>query len=95
MASGRSTYAVLSFAAAAAAVLSALFLREPARDALCGFAAVERFAACSLFGADRLARYDGSDGGRIRLSILGTVFDVTDGRRFYGPGGSYHGFAGE
>lgn len=82
------------------AVLSMLFFYEPAQNALCSFAIFERYlintpTVCSLFDANRLSRYNGADGGKIYLSILGNVFDVTDGRRFYGPGGSYHGFSGE
>ena len=34
-----------------------------------------------------LAQYDGKDGGRILLAIMATVFDVSAGRNFYGPGG--------
>jgi Cytochrome b5-like Heme/Steroid binding domain len=33
-----------------------------------------------------LVKFDGQDGGRILLAIAGTVFDVTAGRGFYGPG---------
>jgi membrane-associated progesterone receptor component len=33
-----------------------------------------------------LEKYGGHDGGRILLAIAGTVFDVTAGRNFYGPG---------
>lgn len=33
-----------------------------------------------------LTSFDGKDGGRILLAIAGTVFDVTAGRGFYGPG---------
>jgi membrane-associated progesterone receptor component len=33
-----------------------------------------------------LAKYSGHDNGRILLAITGTVFDVTAGRGFYGPG---------
>jgi predicted heme/steroid binding protein len=33
-----------------------------------------------------LEPFDGKDGGRILLAIDGTVFDVTAGRTFYGPG---------
>src|SRR6266404_4917780 len=37
-----------------------------------------------------LAKFDGKDGGRILLAIAGTVFDVTAGRGFYGPGKPPH-----
>ena len=30
----------------------------------------------------------------IYLAINGTIYDVSNGRRFYGPGGSYHFFGG-
>ena len=33
-----------------------------------------------------LEKFSGIDGGRILLAIAGTVFDVTAGRGFYGPG---------
>jgi membrane-associated progesterone receptor component len=33
-----------------------------------------------------LEPFNGKDGGRILLAIDGTVFDVTAGRSFYGPG---------
>jgi len=33
-----------------------------------------------------LAKFSGNFGGRILLAISGTVFDVTAGRGFYGPG---------
>lgn len=80
-------------------VISALFLYEPVQNVFCDYAIFERFPVsiptmCSLFDTNRLSRYDGADGGKIYLSILGTVFDVTNSRRFYGPGGTYHGFAG-
>lgn len=42
-----------------------------------------------------LKAYDGSDPAKpIYLAINGTIFDVSNGRGFYGPGGSYHFFAG-
>ncbi|XP_026813428.1 neuferricin-like [Rhopalosiphum maidis] len=80
-------------------VLSMLFFYEPAQNLLCSYAIFERFLintpkVCSLFDTTRLSRYNGVDGGKIYLSILGIVFDVTEGRRFYGPGGSYSGFSG-
>ncbi|OAA57574.1 membrane-associated progesterone receptor [Niveomyces insectorum RCEF 264] len=44
---------------------------------------------------DELAQYDGTDADKpIYLSINGSIYDVTAGRRIYGPGGSYHWFAG-
>jgi len=42
-----------------------------------------------------LAAYDGTDPLKpILLAINGTIYDVSLGRRHYGPGGSYHFFAG-
>ncbi|KAK5091771.1 hypothetical protein LTR05_001956 [Lithohypha guttulata] len=42
-----------------------------------------------------LARYDGSDPSLpIYLAVNGTIFDVSAGAHTYGPGGSYHAFAG-
>lgn len=81
-------------------ILSMLFFYEPAQNLLCSLAIFERFLintpkVCSLFDATRLSRYNGDNGGKIYLSILGIVFDVTEGKRFYGPGGSYNGFSGE
>jgi predicted heme/steroid binding protein len=47
------------------------------------------------FTLQELAQYDGKDPDKpIYLSINGTVYDVTAGRRIYGPGGSYNVFAG-
>jgi predicted heme/steroid binding protein len=44
---------------------------------------------------DELAAYDGSDETKpIYLAINGTIYDVSANRRTYGPGGSYHFFAG-
>jgi len=45
----------------------------------------------------QLKIYDGvseEGGGRICVAVNGKVFDVTRGKRFYGPGGPYSGFAG-
>jgi hypothetical protein len=42
-----------------------------------------------------LKRYDGSDPSLpLYLAINGTIYDVSSGRRFYGPGGSYQYFGG-
>lgn len=44
---------------------------------------------------EELKAYDGSDPSKpIYLAINGTIYDVSNGRNFYGPGGSYHFFAG-
>eukprot|EP01118_Nematostelium_gracile_P006286 TRINITY_DN2021_c0_g1_i2.p1 TRINITY_DN2021_c0_g1~~TRINITY_DN2021_c0_g1_i2.p1 ORF type:complete len:169 (+),score=31.59 TRINITY_DN2021_c0_g1_i2:98-604(+) len=49
-----------------------------------------------LFTVTELASFDGSDSKKpIYLSILGHVFDVSLGRKHYGPGGGYHGFSGK
>ncbi|ESZ96130.1 hypothetical protein SBOR_3481 [Sclerotinia borealis F-4128] len=42
-----------------------------------------------------LPQYDGTNPDLpIYLALNGTIYDVTAGRRHYGPGGSYHFFAG-
>jgi predicted heme/steroid binding protein len=42
-----------------------------------------------------LRSYDGTDPDKpIYLALNGTIYDVTAGRRLYGPGGGYHVFAG-
>lgn len=42
-----------------------------------------------------LRTYDGKgEDGRVCVAILGKVYDVTKGRRFYGPEGPYCTFAG-
>ncbi|KAJ6261405.1 Neudesin [Drechslerella dactyloides] len=41
-----------------------------------------------------LLRYNGTDEPRVLLAVKGTVFDVSAGRSFYGPGGPYSIFAG-
>ncbi|CAM1504005.1 Fc.00g015960.m01.CDS01 [Cosmosporella sp. VM-42] len=44
---------------------------------------------------DELAAYDGTDAEKpLYLAINGTIYDVSAGSRIYGPGGSYHYFAG-
>lgn len=47
-----------------------------------------------LFTADKLRQFSGEGTDKIYLSILGKVFDVTKGKKYYGLGGNYHGFAG-
>lgn len=44
---------------------------------------------------DELSAYDGTDPKKpLYLAINGTIYDVSAGSRMYGPGGSYHVFAG-
>lgn len=43
-----------------------------------------------------LGKYDGTQpDGRVLLAVNGVIFDVTRGKRFYGPGGPYSAFAGK
>ncbi|KAK3099425.1 hypothetical protein FSP39_004154 [Pinctada imbricata] len=47
------------------------------------------------FTLEQLKEYDGRGlEGRILIAVNGKVFDVTRGKRFYGPGGPYGVFAG-
>lgn len=47
-----------------------------------------------IFSTEELSGYVGKDGGKIYLSVLGEVYDVTEGKDFYGEGSSYSFFAG-
>ncbi|PIA45986.1 hypothetical protein AQUCO_01600328v1 [Aquilegia coerulea] len=45
---------------------------------------------------EQLKQFDGSDSNKpIYVAIKGRIFDVTTGKSFYGPGGSYCMFAGK
>ncbi|KAL1464621.1 hypothetical protein WDU94_004251 [Cyamophila willieti] len=47
------------------------------------------------FTTEELKAYDGNGpDGRILIGVNHKVFDVTKGKRFYGPGGPYAAFAG-
>ena len=48
-----------------------------------------------LFTAEELLKYNGEENSNgLFLAILGDVFNVEKGKNHYGPGGSYHIFAG-
>lgn len=46
-----------------------------------------------LFTTEVLKKYSDTSSG-LYLAILGKVYDVGKGEKFYGPGGSYHFFTG-
>ncbi|ERL94417.1 membrane-associated progesterone receptor component 1 [Dendroctonus ponderosae] len=47
------------------------------------------------FTVAELKNYDGTqEDGRVLMAVNGRVYDVTKGKRFYGPGGPYAAFAG-
>ncbi|XP_044161865.1 membrane-associated progesterone receptor component 1 [Bufo gargarizans] len=46
------------------------------------------------FTVAQLKEYDGAQNPRILMAINGKVFDVTRGKKFYGPEGPYGVFAG-
>ncbi|XP_041376842.1 neuferricin-like [Gigantopelta aegis] len=48
-----------------------------------------------LFSKTEVKRFTGVDGDSVYLALLGRVYDVTRGRKHYGPDGGYHGFAGQ
>ncbi|XP_022668210.1 neuferricin-like isoform X1 [Varroa jacobsoni] len=49
-----------------------------------------------MFNADTLARYDGKTGSKgLYLALLGKVYDVEKGAKYYREGGSYSFFAGK
>ncbi|KAJ8266907.1 hypothetical protein GJAV_G00136030 [Gymnothorax javanicus] len=46
------------------------------------------------FTLSELQEYDGTNNPRILMAVNGKVFDVTRGKKFYGPEGPYGVFAG-
>ena len=64
--------------------------RKPPTEFKAGYSWLPRTHAPTLlfttYTPHTLTKFDGKDGGRILLAIAGTVFDVTAGRGFYGPG---------
>jgi len=56
---------------------------------------VVRTSSDAVFSEKDLMMYDGSDNSKLLyLAVLGSVFDVTAGRKHYGTGGSYAFFSG-
>jgi membrane-associated progesterone receptor component len=64
--------------------------RTPPTEFKAGYSWMPRTHAPSVlfttYTPRTLEKFSGKDGGRILLAIDGTVFDVTAGRGFYGPG---------
>jgi membrane-associated progesterone receptor component len=64
--------------------------RTPPTEFKAGYSWMPRSHAPALlfqtYNPCTLAKFNGHDGRRILLAIAGTVFDVTAGRGFYGPG---------
>ena len=64
--------------------------RTPPSEFKAGYSWMPRTHAPTLlyttYTPRTLSKFSGTDGGRILLAIAGTVFDVTAGRGFYGPG---------
>ncbi|CAH2086212.1 unnamed protein product [Euphydryas editha] len=48
-----------------------------------------------VFSSDELAKYNGIDIDKLYLSVIGSVFDVTDGKKHYAKGSPYHYFIGK
>ena len=47
-----------------------------------------------LFTKEEIADYDGRTKSQIYLAVVGNVYDVTKGERFYAAGNHYGGFSG-
>ncbi|MCL7025573.1 hypothetical protein MKW94_028210 [Papaver nudicaule] len=63
---------------------------------LCQYSPPPQHQILKLWRIQDLALYNGTydDESPILLGVLGSVFDVTNGRSRYGPGGNYHHFVG-
>lgn len=48
-----------------------------------------------IFTTTKLAQFDGVKQSHLYLAVLGTVFDVTEGKRHYEKGAAYHYFIGK
>lgn len=88
---------LIAVAAASAAVLVAVCDLDAVIAHLLALLAIFPSSpdALPLLNQQDLSRYHGEVGSQgLYLSVLGQVFDVSKGRRHYGPGGAYHFFAG-
>lgn len=47
-----------------------------------------------VFTPEELFKWDGVNGKKILIAVNHLVFDVSQSKKIYGPGGSYHSFAG-
>lgn len=52
-------------------------------------------SAQKLFTVEELKLYNGENNNQLYISILGNVFDVSDGVSYYGIGKTYHHFTGK
>ena len=57
-------------------------------------AARDEMRSLPRFTMREVRRYDGRDGGPLLMAVDGLVFDVTEGREFYGEDGCYHSLMG-
>lgn len=48
-----------------------------------------------VFSEAQLAKYNGLIEDKLYLAVLGSVFDVSKGAKYYAKGGSYHYFVGK
>eukprot|EP00193_Tetraselmis_chui_P001762 CAMPEP_0177752152 /NCGR_PEP_ID=MMETSP0491_2-20121128/764_1 /TAXON_ID=63592 /ORGANISM="Tetraselmis chuii, Strain PLY429" /LENGTH=295 /DNA_ID=CAMNT_0019267331 /DNA_START=72 /DNA_END=959 /DNA_ORIENTATION=+ len=92
----QSTPAVLWSRALLLAVLGAALLVQyfVQSDPTLGFFHEAKHPERRAFTQDELSKFTGAGDTPIYISILGQVFDVTKGRRHYGPGQAYSVFAG-
>lgn len=51
-------------------------------------------AVQTQFVPQTLAKFNGKDDPKVLLAVKGVVYDVSNGKSFYGPGGPYENFAG-
>ncbi|KAK5131529.1 hypothetical protein LTR08_000856 [Meristemomyces frigidus] len=87
--------AVASLFAAGWLWYSGAFSSSPSTTAAADLASSSTPAPGQALTDAQLREYDGSDPDKpLYLAINGTIFDVSSGRGFYGPGGHYGHFAG-